>query len=472
MKITHILSLAALIFSGFFITSLNIGCANIVPPVGGPKDTLPPVLLSVNPADSTIGFTGKKIALNFDEYIELADIQKNVIVSPTPKINPTIERKLKTITVTLRDTLEENTTYSIDFGKAIKDLNEGNPYINYRYVFSTGQFLDSLSISGRVLVAQTGKPDSTMIVMLYDILDDSAIIKDRSRYIARLDSSGSFRFRNLARGEFAIYALKDDGGKRYSSKSQLFAFSDSLITTQSQPANIMLYAFIAKDTAKTTTLTLPDAGSKKGDKPAKSLKFSTNLSNNQLDLLSDIDFTFESPLSFFDSTKIILTDTSYNPIQGYTFKRDTSNKKVSIVYKWPEATPFNIIIDSTLAEDTAGRKLSKNDTLAFTTKRTSEYGLIKLRFFNLPLDRNPVLQFIQGGEVKFTHVFTNDQFNAKLFRPGEYDMRILFDENKNGIWDTGNFFGEEGKRQPEKVMPVKNKINVKANWDNEVDVEL
>ena len=474
MKISQILSFVILIFTGFSIATFNSGCANIVPPLGGPKDTLPPVLLNANPADSTINFTGKKILLNFNEYIEIDDIQKNVIVSPTPKVSPTIERKLKTISITLRDTLEENTTYTIDFGKAIKDLNEGNPYINYRYMFSTGKYLDSLSIGGRVLIAQTGKTDSTLIVLLYDVLDDSAVIKDRSRYVTRLDSSGNFRFRNLAPGKFALYAFKDEGGgKRYLSKDQLFAFSDSLITTQSQRKDIMLYAFVAKDTAKKTVSTMSSTrDDKKEDKPSKSLRFTTNLNSGQLDLLSSLNFTFELPLRSFDSTKIVLTDTSYKPITGYTFTRDTTYKKITMIYKWPEETPFNIIVDSTFAEDTSGRKLLRSDTIAFTTKRSSDYGSIKLRFFNLPLEKNPVLQLIQSDEVKFSHVFTNNQFNAKLFAPGEYEMRILLDENKNGVWDTGNFFGKEGKRQPEKVIPVKRKINIRANWDNELDVEL
>ncbi|MBO9573387.1 MAG: Ig-like domain-containing protein, partial [Chitinophagaceae bacterium] len=131
MKINQVLGLLTLILIGFSISTIPTGCANIVPPLGGPKDTLPPVLVNVNPADSTLGFTGKKIILNFNEYVQLENIQKNLIVTPTPKVNPTIEQKLKTITITLRDTLEENTTYTIDFGRAIKDLNEGNPYPNY-----------------------------------------------------------------------------------------------------------------------------------------------------------------------------------------------------------------------------------------------------------------------------------------------------------------------------------------------------
>ncbi len=81
-----------------------------------------------------------------------------------------------------------------------------------------------------------------------------------------------------------------------------------------------------------------------------------------------------------------------------------------------------------------------------------------------------MLQFIQGDAVKYSHVFTNNQFYAKLFQPGEYELRLVFDENKNGKWDIGQFFG--GRRQPEKVQSIKRKITVKANWDNEVDIQL
>src|SRR5690606_22506868 len=142
------------------------------------------------------------------------------------------------------------------------------------------------------------------------------------------------------------------------------------------------------------------------------------------------------------STKVVLTDTSYYPKAGYSFKVDTSNKKVTLVYPWPEATQFYVLLDTAFASDTSDKKLLRNDTLSFTTKKVSDYGSVKLRFMNLPLDKNPVLQFVQSDEVKLSQVFTNNMFISKLFHPGEYELRILFDENENGEWDTGQFFGE------------------------------
>src|SRR5690242_11362309 len=115
MKLNYILFVFASVVTAFIISTTQSGCANQIPPTGGPRDSLPPVLLHVAPGDSTLGFTGKKVVLNFNEYVQLDNAQKNVLINPTPKNMPTIEQKLRTISVTLRDTLEENTTYTIDF---------------------------------------------------------------------------------------------------------------------------------------------------------------------------------------------------------------------------------------------------------------------------------------------------------------------------------------------------------------------
>lgn len=186
--------------------------------------------------------------------------KKNLIVSPTPKVNPVVQVKLRNVEVTIKDTLEPNTTYSLDFGNAIKDLNEGNVFKNFRYVFSTGTTIDTLQVGGRVLVAETGRADSTLIVMLHRNMDDSAVIKDKPRYVARVDTAGYFRFNNLAPGTYRLYALKDESGqRRFLSKEQLFAFADSPVVAADQKLNYMLYAFLEPDTVveKPKTSSLP-----------------------------------------------------------------------------------------------------------------------------------------------------------------------------------------------------------------------
>jgi len=220
-----ILFFVAIVFCAYILLVFMQGCAQIIPPTGGPRDSLPPVMLSATPKDSTLHFKGNKIVLTFDEYIQLERPEEQLVVSPVPKVSPVVEAKLKEVTIRIKDTLEDNTTYSINFGRSLKDLNEGNPYKNFTYLFSTGDYLDSSILSGKVIVAETGKPDSTLIVMLHRNFDDSAVMKERPRYFARLDSSGQFRFSNIAPGRYNIFALKDVGGqKMYMRNSDVFAF--------------------------------------------------------------------------------------------------------------------------------------------------------------------------------------------------------------------------------------------------------
>jgi hypothetical protein len=457
-------------------TLVQTGCANIVPPMGGPRDSLPPRLVRENPRDSATNFTGKKIVLEFDEFVQIENIQENLLVSPIPKVNPQVDYKLRTVTVTVKDTLQPNTTYSIDFGNAIKDVNEGNIYKNFTYRFSTGEALDSLSLTGKVIIAETGKTDSTLIVMLHTSTDDSAVIKEKPRYVARVDASGNYRFNNLPSDTFALFALKDEGGqRRYLSNSQLFAFANERVIPSVAPTPITLYAYTEKEEEKgkngkpATPPAAKPGGNRKNEKQDKTLRFETNLGNNELDLLSQVEFRFATPLKTFDSSKVILANEKNEPLSNYKFIRDTSNKKVTLSYTWTPGTPYKIILDSAFAEDTAG-KIAKLDTIPFRTKNENEYGLLRLRLINLDFSKNPVLQFVQGDQVKFSYPMTTKEFYAKLFAPGEYDLRILYDDNKNGIWDPGAFF--ENRHQPEKVLPISRKITVKAKWDNIIDITL
>jgi hypothetical protein len=477
MKVGYLLSALAVVIIGVSVISLGVGCASIVPPTGGPRDSLPPVIVKLDPRDSGRLFNEKKFVITFNEFVQVDEPQKNLIISPTPKVNPVITIKLRSVIVAIKDTLEPNTTYSFDFGNAIKDLNEGNIFKNFRYVFSTGTTIDTLGISGRVLVAETGKADSTLVAMLHRSTDDSAVVKEKPRYVARVDTAGYFRFRNIAPGTYRLYALKDEGGqRRFLSKEQLFAFADSAVDARSGKNDYLMYAFLEKDTGTSKmSSSLPVVQQKRPpitkDRGEDRLRFQTNLSGGMLDLLDGFQFDFTpEPLRKFDSTQVIFTDENYKPLTGYHFKMDTSRKKVELVYPWVENTKYNVIIDTAFAEDTLGRHILKLDTVPMQAKKNSDYGAVRLRFMGLQMSENPVLQFIQGDEVKFKYVFKNNTFTAPLFRPGEYELRIVSDRNKNGEWDTGQFFREH--RQPERVRRIARKINVKANWDNEIDIQL
>lgn len=464
----------------------NTGCANIIPPTGGPKDSLPPKLIEVSPPDRTLHFKDNRITFEFDEYLEIKDARQNVIISPVPKRDPEITSKLKVITVKWKDTLLPNTTYSLNFGNSIHDINEGNIVKNFTYTFSTGSYIDSMQFSGRVILASSGKPDSTLIVMLHDKLDDSAVYKERPRYVATLDSNGRFNFRNLQPGEYAVYALKDESGlKKYTSKSMLFAFADSPVHVQQKTAPVTLYAYAdtsgSKTVKKTTSSKSGDLSlapqPKKNKEKEKRLIVQLNAASGQLDLLNQLELQFATPLKFFDSSKIRFTDEKFINIDStkYHYEKDTTGKKITLVYKWTSGTKYHLIADKEFAEDTLGNKLLKTDTIPFQTKKESDYGSLRLRFTNLDLSKNPVLQFVQGDAIKFSRPLSAKVFYEKLVQPGDYELRILFDDNKNGVWDPGVFFGEH--KQPEKVQTLrtnrpKNLFTIKSNWDNESDIVL
>ena len=467
------------ILLSFFVAIISIigGCANPIAPQGGPKDTLAPVLMLSNPKDSSANFNANRITFTFNEFIQLDNVQENLIVSPVPKTNPTVESKLRTLTIKIKDTLEPNTTYSYNFGNAIKDVNEGNIAKNFTYVFATGKNIDSFQLAGKVVLAQDGKTDSTLVAMLHRNGDDSALIKEKPRYIARVDGSGNFHFRNLPGGTFYLYALKDEGGQhKYLSKKQLFAFAGRPITISAKNTPDTLYAFVEKDTSKPVAALVPSrpaGAAPKGDKTKeqdKRLKFGNNLDNGTQDILGNLEFSFPDKLKRFDSSKVVFTDEAFKPIPNYNFSLDTSGRKITLKYKWIENTSYHLLIDKEFAEDSIGRKITRSDTLNFKTKKEADYGSIRLTFNKLDFSKTPVLQLMIGEEIKYSERLTAPKFYLKLFKPGEYEIRILEDANNNGVWDSGEFFSKH--LQPEKIIAVKRKLVVKANWDNDVNVEL
>src|SRR5437868_5566494 len=404
-------ALAALIIGGS-------GCAQIGMPTGGPKDTIPPKLLKANPPNNSTNFKGNKISLTFDEYVTVDDIQNNVVVSPLQVITPVVDYKLKTVTVTFKDTLLPNTTYSINFGNAIKDNNEGNPLRNLNYVFSTGNTIDSLELSGKVIVAETGKADSMMIAMLYRNADDSAVQKRRPDYIARLHGDGSFRFANLSAGKYKTYALKDgDGGKTYNSKTEVFAFLDHDVNVGAKNESVTLYASAEeKDTKGLGAIGKALTADKK-------LRYSTSSTSTQ-ELTDPLELIFTKPLKKIDSAKIMLTDTNFKP-QQVTFNIDSTRKKLSLTTNWQPETKYRLIINNAAVADSAGVTLTRTDTIRFVTKKETDYGNVTLRFTNLDLSKHPILQFVVGDEIRYSFPLSGNEWSQKMIKPGDYDIRIL-----------------------------------------------
>src|ERR1700761_2403264 len=163
------------IFLSFLTILIISGCANRQLPQGGPRDHDPPKLLKASPANQTRFFKAKTIQLDFDEYFKLNNIYTEISMSPTPAKLPEYKTKGRSLVINLKDTLEANTTYVINFGKSIADVNEGNILKNFTYVFSTGAHIDSLSLSGNVINSLTGEKEKDATVMLFSLKQDSLL---------------------------------------------------------------------------------------------------------------------------------------------------------------------------------------------------------------------------------------------------------------------------------------------------------
>ncbi len=454
----------------------TVGCANIIPPLGGPRDSLPPVLIRSVPVQNATNFQGKNIVLEFNEYVTVDNPYQNVIVSPTPKKMPLIVGKLRDVNIKIWDTLEPNTTYSFNFGNAIKDVNEGNVYKNFTYAFSTGRYIDSLTLTGRVMLAETGKVDSTLIVVLHRNLDDSAVAKDKPRYVAKLDGKGNYRFTNLPAGTYGLFALKDEGFKKYTDNAILFAFAEKAVTIRQNNNPINLYAFVGEKEkpksgkgASTTPNPFAKAAPPKEEKKEdKRLRFQINLQDGEQDLLGDLKVTFSKPLQTFDSSKFILADEKYNPIPNVKLVLDSTRKTISISQPWKERVFYKLVLIKGVATDSAGNTTSRNDTIPFKTKSESAYGSYRIDFAKLDLSKHPVMLWILNDAIVRSEPLTTRVWSRDLVEPGTYEIRILYDENGNGKWDTGNYWK---KIQPEKVFTLTKKIEIRANISKEDVIE-
>ena len=208
------------------IILLFVSCARMGSPDGGWYDDTPPYVVSSSPNDKAAGVKTKRVVINFNEYIKLEDAQNKVIVSPPQIEVPDIKASGKRIIVALKDTLKENTTYTIDFSDAISDNNEGNPMGNYTFSFSTGKEIDTLEVSGYVLNAENLEPVKGILVGLYENLSDTIFRKEPMVRISRTDGSGRFVVKGVAPGTYRAYALQDaDGDFVYNQKSEMLAFS-------------------------------------------------------------------------------------------------------------------------------------------------------------------------------------------------------------------------------------------------------
>lgn len=518
-----------------------ISCAKRGSITGGLKDTLAPVLISSYPENYSTNFKGNTITLNFDEYIKLKNLNKQLIISPPmkhePLISPTSVSKF--IKIDIKDTLQPNTTYSFNFGQAITDNNEGNAINQFKYVFSTGPYIDSLKLNGRIKDAKDKYVDNFVSVMLYEVnekFNDSTIYKDFPRYVTNtLDSLRTFQFENLKEGKYLLIALKDKGGNnKFNPKDDKIGFLKHYITI---PTDTVYEIELFKEVlplkafkpiqASGNRLLLPYEGKQnfKNAKPkivlkngnevletivtqfpkkdslqvwfkplkADSLslqvskdnydkKFSFKIKNMKKDTLNIkavqngiINFRerftleTETPLVKFDKSKISLVNKDSTAVD-FTTEYDEFDQKLYIDFKKDPVEKYNFTFLPGALTDFYEKT---NDTLSFklTTKELEDYGNLILNLKNVK--RFPIIVDItnkKGDEVLATAYSEGEtKITFNLVVPEEFTIRVIYDDNKNKVYDTGNFLK---KTYSEEVFYHQKGIDVRSNWDVDESIDL
>ncbi len=239
-----------------------VQCAKRGNPTGGPVDELPPVILRTYPDNYSTNFKNQTITIQFDEFVKFKDLTKQLVISPPLKTTPQITPQggaSKKIEITITDTLKENTTYVMNFGQSIVDNNESNAYPFFKYVFSTGTYIDSLTLKGKVSNALEYKTSDYVSVLLYEVdstYTDSAIYKTPPNYVINtLDSLSTFTMENLKEGRYRMVALKEENSDlRFDSKRDMIGFVSEFVQVPTDKEyEIRLYKQIADKSLKRPT---------------------------------------------------------------------------------------------------------------------------------------------------------------------------------------------------------------------------
>ena len=512
-----------------------VSCAKRGSITGGDKDTIAPVLKASFPKNLTTNFNGKEIKLVFDEYVKLKNVNKQLIVSPPMKNQPDIlpYNASKVITIKIKDTLKPNTTYSFNFGQSIEDNNEANPYSQFKYVFSTGTYIDSLKINVKVKDALEKKVANFVSIMLYEVnekFNDSTIYKETPRYITNtLDSLKVVQIENIKAGKYLLVALKDNGNNKFNPKTDKIGFQKQYITIPNdtifelalfkeklpfkaikptqESANRLLMGYEgnpkgAKVTVKNGAEIIPSIVTQfpKKDslqvwfKPIKADSlhvavskdkfkedFTVKLKKQKADTLSISaeftgnlplreKFTLNSniPLLNFDKSKISIKNKDSLAVD-FTIENDEFHQKLLLNFKKEPLEKYQI---SFLPGALTDFYEKQNTTLKYTiaTKNSSDYGNLKVILEHVK--KFPVIVELTDKEGKVIATEYTEKNNIVEFlavEPAVYTLRIIYDDNKNGIWDTGSYLE---KRQTEEVIYFPKEIDVRANWDVEQPFEL
>jgi hypothetical protein len=527
----------------FFITILALwGCAAQQKPQGGPRDLTPPKILKATPENQTRNFKAKQIQIDFDEYFRLTNQYQEISITPFMEKQPEYKISKKSLVIDFKDSLLKNTTYVINFGKAVADVNEGNVLKNFTYVFSTGSHIDSLSLSGNVINSTTGLKEKDALVFLFPVSQDSLLFgKKKPTIFTTTDTAGNFSLNNLREDTYRIYALKQPSpDKIFKPEADLIGFSNKSIVVDKDSSNIVLklfkqvpdnfrvaekhfmpdgkYSMVFNKPLEKPSLKIlyPPALDKEkiaefsktrdtaivymrnmafdsvsiaildNNKPvdtvyqlkSKNEKFERNLvfsfgtnRDNKLKPGTDLLLTANFPLENFDLANIALLEDSV-AVSNFTLQKDTANlRRYTMKYRWRANSKYQLNLTDGAFTDIYGDK-SKRSGKPFTIDKPENYSQLTLKV-SVPADTGKMYIVELMDDIKTVVrrdiITKNTSLLYKNFFTSKYTVRVVYDANKNGRWDSGNV---KRREQPEVIWVSPKDIVLRANWEAEEPLDI
>ena len=454
----------SLLWAIYFLIS---GCATITTPTGGDKDIVAPKIVRRSVGDSTVQCKGGKWTVDFDEFIKLQDVNKELNITPLVKNNPMVSVHKRRLSIDIPDSLlEANTTYRIDLGNAVRDLREGNPYNGLSWTFSTGAYFDSLRIYGECLDAATGFADTTVRIFLYPAeTPDSLLWINKPLYVTKNTAKG-FEWRNLPNRDFKVVALQDDNQNfRRDAPSDRIAFLTNAINPTRDTNRIRLFSFaeVPAPASKTKTGATARFESKKTIPFSYSVTIDTsNINQRSFNIYDTLKITFSHTPGKMNSSAVRLYSDSVFEAEARLLPTADS-LTYRIEFDWQENTLYRLRFMPDFVSDTNQPMLAARE-YRFRTKQGSDYGLIRVRYNPSPTHR---IQLIANNKIIATQAGNDSSIIFPHLLPGQYGLRRHYDNNNNGQWDTGSW---KERRQPEWVETLNDNILIKGNWENAIDM--
>lgn len=501
-----------------------IGCAQMRSISGGEKDTLAPRITMLFPDSLSTNFTAQSFEVSFDEYIQLVNINQQLLISPPLKKSPKVRLHQRTMRVSWEDTLAANTTYTFQFGNGIADINEGNALKDFSYVFSTGSYIDSLTLEGKVVDAMTNLPVKDCKVFLFDSLQHVFNKDERPVYFARTNDQGLFRLKYLRAGSYLLCALSDENANYHYDSPEGIAWKEQVdVFPEGDSVGHTLWLSVPRDTSwtvkeyRTDSLAgmrfyvepwMKDIGIKSANElaivqwqrndtlyaaPAQSnveeVVYEVLLRPGKRDTVScEYESTFRGsfPVIADASAKLRVGD-NFLLTAGRVVKiADTTRielfqDSVIVPHRVADCYPDGCVVGGALRpgssylcrilpglfEDTAGQT---NDTLElkFVVYEPKDLGTIRIQLPDIDSEFPWILSLRDRGNrvVWSSAPAPGATLLIRNIVPGEYNAILTEDRNANGIFDPLNITPFQAT---ELNHAYPGSISVRANWDLEIN---